>query len=113
MPYKPKVLVDFDGVIHQYSKGWDDGSIYDPPISGAQEALIQIEAEGYEVVIFSTRDAEQIVPYLAEHGFKPYRVTNIKEPAICQIDDRAIHFVDWHSALCELSERYLIKEREC
>jgi hypothetical protein len=41
--YRPKVLVDFDGVIHRYSKGWGDGTVYDPPVAGARAALRKLE----------------------------------------------------------------------
>jgi hypothetical protein len=36
------VSFDFDGVIHQYSKGWYTKDIYDPPMAGAYEALIDL-----------------------------------------------------------------------
>jgi hypothetical protein len=111
MTYKPKVLVDFDGVIHKYSRGWHDGSTYDPPIPGAKYYLAAMDEAGYEVVIFSTRDAEQIIAYLMDYGFPAYRVTNIKEPAICQIDDRAIRFEDWDQAFNELIDRHPITEK--
>jgi hypothetical protein len=52
-PYQPRLLVDFDGVIHRYSHGWMDGTAYDGPIDGAREMLGQLHALGYEIVIFS------------------------------------------------------------
>src|SRR5690606_42044179 len=36
------VAVDFDGVIHAYSRGWQDGSIYDEPVPGAVDGLRQL-----------------------------------------------------------------------
>jgi hypothetical protein len=50
-----RILVDFDGVIHRYSKGWADGSIYDDPVEGVQEYLQKFIDQGYEVMIYSTR----------------------------------------------------------
>lgn len=105
----PKVMVDFDGVIHQYSRGWQDGTIYDAPVPDAFNALAALEANGYEVVIFSSRDASQIRKWMIEHGGGAFRVTNIKEPAVAYIDDRAIRFISWPQSLTELVQRYPIK----
>jgi hypothetical protein len=108
--YKPKVLVDFDGPIHMYRHGWMDGTAYDSPSLYAKASLEKMEEEGYEVVIFSSRDPEQIVEWLAKNGFPPYRVTNIKEPAVCQIDDRAIRWITWMEAMEQLVTLYPIKK---
>lgn len=53
---KQKVIcVDFDGVIHRYSKGWQDGAIYDPPMKGAKEELKRLVSKDYKVIIVTTR----------------------------------------------------------
>lgn len=109
-PYKPTLLVDFDGVIHHYSKGWHDGTAYDGPMPGAKRALFELENAGYEVIIFSTRDADQIRAWMNIHGFPPYRITNVKEPAIAIIDDRAITFRSWPQTLDAVRDTYPIKE---
>ena len=41
-----QIGIDFDGVIHKNSKGFYDGTIYDDPIEGVEEALKAI-AEHY------------------------------------------------------------------
>lgn len=107
--YRPKVLVDFDGVIHRYSRGWADGTAYDEPMPGAKPSLALMEFHGYEVVIFSTRPAEQIVEWFEQWGFPAYRVTNVKEPAVALIDDRAVRFTEWPDALDELRTRYPVR----
>ena len=51
---KETLLIDFDGTIHGYSKGWSDGTVYDPPIAGAKEAIDELKQK-YQIVIFTTR----------------------------------------------------------
>lgn len=104
MASKQTIAVDFDGVIHAYSKGWADGTIYDPPIAGAMDALLNLMNRGYKIVIFSARPAELIRPWMELHWtFKMYpmpEITNIKPAAIAYIDDRAVKFNgDWAEML--------------
>jgi hypothetical protein len=107
--WRPKVLVDFDGVVHRYSKGWADGTVYDPPMPGASDALAELAGRGYELVVFSTRDRDQIAAWLERWGFPPYRITNVKEAAVALIDDRAIRFVDWEQAAGDLRRLYPVR----
>lgn len=114
--FRPRVLVDFDGVIHRYSKGWHDGTAYDEPMPGAREALEAIEAAGYEVVIFSTRNPDDIARWLHRNHFEqvggPHRyITNEKLPAVAMIDDRAIRFTEWSEALADLLRLYPVMPR--
>lgn len=99
----PKTVVfDFDGVIHSYTSGWKGGScIPDPPVPGIKEAIDNIRAAGYEVVVVSTRcsteeGAKAIGEYLSKHDICVDDVRKEKPPAIVYIDDRAICF-DGHS----------------
>ena len=116
------IAVDFDGVVHGYSKGWQDGDIYDPPLPGALEALHTL-MQTYAVFIHTSRDPGAVASWLAERGFDtvldidgpthPKRefwnersallVTDRKLPAVAYIDDRAIRFTDWPQALSDLA----------
>lgn len=62
------IAVDFDGVIHAYSKGWQDGTIYDPPLPGAILGLREL-MEQDSVFIFTAREPEQVMPWLEAYGF--------------------------------------------
>ncbi len=53
-PYRPMLCLDFDGVIHGYSKGWQKGAIYDDPVPGTGAAILGYLAQ-YRVSIFSSR----------------------------------------------------------
>jgi 5'(3')-deoxyribonucleotidase len=105
MDRKKTIAIDFDGVIHAYSRGWEDGVIYDEPMAGARDAIRQL-AEKYEVVVFTARDCidedgDVIWDWLEKHGFKEYvsEVTSRKPAAWAYIDDRAIRFENWHQAM--------------
>jgi hypothetical protein len=65
--YPQAVAIDFDGVIHKYSKGWQDGTIYDDPIPGAFEMIRYLMQEDYSVFIMSVRSAWQIQRWLDKH----------------------------------------------
>jgi len=117
-----RVMVDFDRTIHQYSKGWQDGTIYDPPFPGAKEALQLLKSKGYEIIIFTTRVSpeqnlekgrdvrEQLISiqnWLAEYDIPYDRITAEKLDGDFYIDDKAICIRngDWKSVLEEIEER--------
>ena len=111
------VAVDLDGVIHRYSRGWDDGTIYDEPVEGAFDALRTL-MERHAVFIFTTREAESVASWMKERGgfavttrvpgqFWNRRgvllITDRKLPAIAYVDDRAVPFHDWQQALADIA----------
>ena len=95
---KQTVVFDFDGVIHSYTSRWNGPAcIPDPPVPGIKEAIAEIRAAGYEVVVVSTRCATKeghgaIRAWLIDHGIEVDAVKMEKPPAIVYIDDRAICF---------------------
>lgn len=97
------IAVDFDGVIHRYSNGWQGGVIYDPPVEGAFEAIRKLLKEGYNVVIHTTRAdtperIQDVIDWLVTHGAEdltPLEITATKPKAIVYIDDRAVRFTNW------------------
>jgi hypothetical protein len=60
------IAVDFDGVIANYD-GWNGTSI-GTPRADVIEALRVLRSEGWKIVVYSCRGAEEISPYLAENA---------------------------------------------
>lgn len=109
------IAIDFDGVIHAYSRGWGDGTCYDVPVAGSGAAIKKLLKE-YRVFILSTRDTEQIAVWMGKYfpdipcgkvpDSEPFwnldhvvGVTNRKLAAIAYIDDRGIRFTHWNDVL--------------
>jgi hypothetical protein len=98
---KRRVCIDFDGVIHSYTSGWEGfDRVSDPPVEGAIEFLrLLIRAEVIIPAIFSSRSHDagglRVMQYwLRKHGLSPIEIRQIewprtKPPAAMYIDDRA------------------------
>jgi len=108
--YKPILCIDFDGVIHRYGSGWQDGIIYDCVTDGFFEWAEQA-AQHFRLVIYSSRSKdpaqiEQMQWWLAaqrktwrDAGGKnmveaplEFEFAAEKPPAFLTIDDRALRF---------------------
>jgi len=101
---KGSIGLDFDGVIHKYSKGWEDGSIYDEPIKGTEYALVSLLDMGFDLFIFTARDNKNEIPKWLETNFEDKRIHSIKVtdkklPAQLYIDDRGLRFENWANSL--------------
>lgn len=118
------IAIDFDGVIHQYSAGWGDGSVYDDPVAGAFEALHKLMGR-FAVFIFTSRNTNQVAYWLAANGFNVTTddtefkhdrewngkfwdvpnvllITNRKLGAEVYIDDRGLRFETWEQTLNDI-----------
>lgn len=113
------IAVDFDGVIHAYSRGWADGTIYDEPVPGALDGLRTL-MRTYSVYIHTSRTPQPVANWLNARGistvveaegrvyeFWTHRghvlVSNRKIPAVAYVDDRGIRFHSWDQTLAALA----------
>jgi hypothetical protein len=114
--FKPTLCIDFDGVIHSYEKGWQDGTIYGTVTEGFFEWVEQVRHQ-FKLVIYSSRSKdsdgvilmsmwlhEQRNKWLAAGGLRDESIpleiefAHEKPAAWLTIDDRCIQFQgDWNA----------------
>lgn len=121
------IAVDFDGVIHSYERGWDDGTIYGDFLPNAMPALLTLLNRD-AVFIHTTRNPRHVARWIERNSghtidctthlprtwygrrtpFWNTRglllVTDRKLPATVYIDDRAHRFDDWSAVMVALGE---------
>jgi len=119
-----RAMIDLDGTIHKYSKGYLDGTIYDKPFDGAKRAIDWLKAQGFEIVIFTSRASKQnalesgydldkqiqdIETWLTDNDIYYDRITAEKLVADFYIDDRAVYIKDgnWDEVMKTIKERFL------
>jgi len=120
-----QIGIDFDGVIHKCSKGFYDGTIYDPPIEGAREALERLSKK-FVIIMYSAKarkdrmliegktGIELIWEWLEKYDMKQFvkEVTAEKPRAVFYIDDKAVRFEgNWDNTFSDL-KRYGYIENE-
>lgn len=106
---KPILCLDFDGVIHSYSSGWQGADVIpDPPVDGAIAFMLGA-LDHFDVVIFSSRSNQRgglkaMQAWLRKHadaawyespagpGLEDVRFVTEKPSAMVTLDDRAITF---------------------
>lgn len=103
---KPVLCLDFDGVLHQYSRGYHDSTIYDPPTEGAL-SFVHEARKSFNLIIFTARartpqGRDDIGLWLIQHGFPLLPVTCEKPPAFLTLDDRAMTFTGTWPKISEL-----------
>jgi len=109
---KKNLAIDFDGVIHDWSKGWHDGTCYGKPIKGAKKS-IKLISKDFRIIIFSAKckpdrplvngktGKELIIEWLEKYDLLDYvaEVTHEKPRSVLYIDDNAYRFDNWVKTL--------------
>lgn len=105
---KAPIAIDFDGVIHAYSKGFDDGTIYDGPTDGASRAIAELKKK-YYIYIYSQRSGtpegiKAVKDYLLKYDIPFDEISATKPPAKFFIDDKAIRFRNWKQTIKDVAD---------
>ena len=111
------IALDFDGVIHNDTKGFYDGTIYGNPIEGTKDALVEL-AKSFKLVIYSCKSnpdrplingktgTELIWEWLEQWNMKQYisDVVVNKPNALIYIDDKGLKFESWRQTMRQINE---------
>jgi len=99
--HKPTIAIDVDGVLADYSKGWQGAHKIGNPLPGAKEFLQRLREAGWKIILFTTRGSRFVADWCKEHGLiydeindnSSLRGENPGKPiATVYLDDRGITF---------------------
>lgn len=111
------IAIDFDGVIHNFDKGWHNGTCYGDPLPGSLEAIRAL-SEKYNIIIFTAKaksnrplvngktGTELVKEWLEKYNVMQYvqDITSEKPRAKIYIDDNGYRFSSWGKTLNDLEE---------
>lgn len=113
------IAVDFDGVIHDFSKGWHDGTCYGDPLPGSLDALRSLSKK-FNVIIFTAKakanrplvngmtGVQLVSNWLEKHDVLDcvHEITSDKPRAQLYIDDKGYRFENWVDTLKYIEENH-------
>lgn len=109
---KKTILLDLDGVINEYTKGFHKD--YIPPVKkGAENFLINLSHK-FKIKLFTTREKSMVKTWLSDNGLDKYfsGITNIKEACWLIVDDRCIKFNgDYDELLSDIMDFHVWHEK--
>lgn len=63
------IAIDFDGVLADYSKGYQGKDVFGTPIPGADNATKVLKENGWRIIIYTTRpNTDALRKWLKENG---------------------------------------------
>ena len=115
MSVRPRIVFDFDGVIHNDKDSGNpqvkNEDVNGQPVEGALEAIHTYIAAGFEVVIVSSRALtpggfKAIFDWLVKYRFPRLYITHEKVGAVVYIDDRGYHFTGNNFPTVEFLQKF-------
>ena len=109
------IAIDFDGVIHNFDKGWHDGTCYGDPLPGSIAAIKSLSKK-YKIIIFTAKakknrplvsgktGLELVKEWLERYGLMDYvnEITSEKPRAKIYIDDNGYRFENWEDTIKDI-----------
>jgi len=106
------IAIDFDGVLHNASQGWGDGTCYGDPLPGSIEAIKEL-AKKYNIVVFTAKAKPDrplvngktgillVKEWLEKYDILKHisDITSEKPRAELYIDDNGYRFENWNDTL--------------
>ena len=106
------IAIDFDGVIHNFDKGYHDGTCYGDPLPHSLEAIRKL-SRSYKIIIFTAKakpnrplvngktGTELVKEWLDKQNISECisEITAEKPRAILYIDDNGYRHTDWTKTL--------------
>lgn len=118
------LAIDFDGVLHNDSKGFHDGTCYGEPLPGSIEAVREL-SNSYRIVIFTAKaksdrplvsgktGTELVWDWLTNYGIADCvaEVTAEKPRSFLYIDDNGYRFENWEQTLDYVKKNHADKSK--
>lgn len=116
---KNNIAIDFDGVIHNFDKGFYDGTCYGEPILGSLESIKELSKK-FKIIIFTAKakpdrplvngktGTELVREWLFKYGVLEYvsEITSEKPRAFLYIDDNGYRFENWEDTLSFITNNF-------